>query len=92
MLRRTLPLIYCFAEKRCYFRLTNRLHNGLQRDTRQNEHRRFEVLRKYTNDADIEKLKEMLYKHPNDTYIFGGRIFKKADVEAYIEYRTKEWL
>lgn len=72
--------------------LPDRLLTEMYKDERQNEHRRFEVIRKYTNDADIEKLKEMLYKHPNETYIFGGRIFKKADIEAYIEYRTKEWL
>lgn len=72
--------------------LPDRLLTEMYKDERQCEQRRYEVIRNCTNDANIETLKELLYKHPNDTYIFGGRIFKKADVEAYIEYRTKEWL
>lgn len=70
----------------------DRLLTEMYKDERQRKQRRFEVIRKYTDDVDIEKLKEILYKHPNETYIFGGRIFKKVDLESYIDYRTKEWL
>lgn len=72
--------------------LPDRLLTEIYKDGRQLEQRRIDTIREYTNDADVEKLRELLYKHPNETYIFGGRIFKKADIEAYIDYRTKEWL
>lgn len=59
---------------------------------KERERNRFEKIREYTNDVDIEKLKTLLYKHPQKTYIFGGKMLKKEDIEAYIEYRTKEWI
>lgn len=70
----------------------DRLLTEMYKDERQRLQRRFEVIREYTDDVDLEKLKEILYKHPNETYIFGGRTFKKVDLEAYIEYRIKEWV
>lgn len=70
----------------------DRLLTEMYKDERQRQQRRFEVIRDYTKDVDLEKLKEILYKHPNGPYIFGGRIFKKDDLEAYIDYRTKEWV
>jgi len=70
----------------------DRLLTEQYKDERARERRRFEVIRDYTNDADIEELKEILWKNPRENYIFGGRFFKKEDIEAYIEYRMKEWL
>lgn len=70
----------------------DRLLTEMYKDDKERKLRRFEMIRDYTHDVDLEKLKEILYKHPSPTYIFGGRIFKKEDIEAYIEYRTTEWL
>lgn len=73
-------------------RMLTEVYKDILEEKRQIAQRRYEVIRKYTNDADIEKLKELLYTHPSETYIFGGRIFKKKDIEAYIDYREEEWL
>jgi len=70
----------------------DRLLTEMYKDERERLQRRFEVIRDYTHDADIEKLKEILWKNPMKWYYFGGRSFKREDIESYIEYRTKEWL
>lgn len=72
--------------------LPDRLLTEIYKVEQQREQRKIDTIREYTHDADVEKLRELLYKHPNETYIFNGRMFKKADIEAYIDYRTKEWL
>lgn len=72
--------------------LPDRLLLEMYKDQKARERNRFEIIRKYTNDADLEKLKTILYKHPQKTYYFGGKLFKIEDLEAYIEYRTKEWI
>lgn len=72
--------------------LPDRLLTEMYKDQKERERKRFEVIREYTNDCDIEKLQTILYKHPQNTYIFGEKRFKIEDIEAYIEYRTKEWI
>lgn len=72
--------------------LPDRLLTEMYKDQKTRERNRFEMIREYTNDTDIEKLKTILYKYPQKTYFFGGKMFKKEDIEAYIEYRAKEWV
>lgn len=72
--------------------LPDRLLTEMYKDQKARERNRFEIIREYTNDADIEQLKTILYKHPQKTYFFGGKMFRIEDIEAYIEYRAKEWI
>ena len=70
----------------------DRLLTEMYKDERQREFNRFEMLKNYTHDTPIEELEKILYKHNGDNYIFGGRFFKRKDIEDYIEWRKKEWV